>query len=109
MKYLNVLIGTALSAYILTPTAAITQKVSKDNRLAVTLAHKADHHGNNNGQLELTEIQDAYERMGINPESLTMNPYQRLVTSGDPTATDKPKDFRFPTQSDLERGIHSYR
>lgn len=109
MTYKHFFIAAALSAYITVPLAFIVQKFTKDNQLTLTLAQEADVYGNNNGQLELTEIQDAYQRMGINPKAIIINSYQRLVTSGDPRSKDKPFDFRFPTESDLERGIRSYR
>lgn len=110
MNYEHIVLGTVLAAYVAVPIACSIQKNRRDSQLAITLAQEADRHGNHNGQLELAEIQDAYWRMGINPEALTMDPYtQRLATSGDPTAKEKPFDYRFPTTSDLERGIENYR
>ncbi len=109
----NILIGSVVGSALIAFAAVdfrfmIQDKANTYRQLAKILAQESDRHGNNNGKLELVEIQEMYRRMGIDPKALTMDFYQRLVTSGDPTAKDKPPDFRFPTQSDLERGILSY-
>lgn len=109
MTIKTLLTGAAIVAYLVASVPFVIGKYERGKELSLALAQEADKYGNNNGVLDLLELQDAYRRMGINPDALTTSPYQRLVHSGDPTAENKPFDVRFPTESDLERGIGSYR
>ncbi|MBI2548002.1 hypothetical protein HYW21_01495 [Candidatus Woesearchaeota archaeon] len=108
MTLRKLLTGMAIVAYLAAPVPFVMQKYDRGKELSTTLAQEVDKNGNNNGILDLPELQDAYRRMGINSDALISSPYQRLVHSGDPTAENKPFDVRFPTESDLERGIASY-
>lgn len=110
MNYKPIVIGIALIA---TPLTLAVLSPNNHNQLAITLAQEADRHGNNNGRLELEEIQNAYRKMELNPDALNLSAYERLHVSNDPEVAklqgNRSWEYRLPMTTDLERGIASYR
>ena len=91
------LITLGVITYIGLSTLGILSATKRFDNNVQELVRVAD--TNHNDKLELSEVQEAYRRMGIDFNALFEEPYFRLTHD----------EYRVPNKSDLEKAISSYK